>query len=189
VGVEKAKVKTGRIQHPSVRTRKIDMTTDSRDEAEQVTELVPGDVSASESRGSPDGPWRSAIGGLLGVSKPKGIPAPEVAAVYAFVEELRADLAAPPTAADEATLASLARVSLLELRFSRAVFSKGGITRAGDVKGVTVELRQLVRLKVDLLAKLRFRSRRTREKRITDARLVGTIARRLLTPNPLATPV
>jgi hypothetical protein len=103
-------------------------------------------------------PWERAIRAVSGASRAINIPAAELAAVQGWVADLEADLTEPPSAADKSILASLARLALLELRLSRSVFVKGAVRKTGEVRPAIVELRQVVRLKADLLARLSFRA-------------------------------
>lgn len=125
---------------------------------------VPGNGLSEGSNAGLSVPWKEAVRGLTGTKTPKNIPDDEVAAVYGLVGELRADLAAPATASDEGTLASIARLQLLEWRLSRTVFQSGAIRKNGDVRPALTELRQIMRLKSDLLARLRFRDAKSARK-------------------------
>src|SRR5260221_2562586 len=116
------------------------------EEAEDGLEVAPGK------------PWQDIIRGIAGASKPRNLMPAEVAAVREWTATLEAELAETPGAADLAVLSSLGRIALLELSLSRNVFEKGGVLReGGEVKETLVELRQLIRLKADLLGRLDFR--------------------------------
>lgn len=116
--------------------------------------------------------WRDAVRGVTGLSRPKGLTDRDVAAVYGLLEQLRAELEAPATAADEDVLASFARTVLLEWRLARAVFGQGALRKNGDARPALGELRQVIRLKVDLLSRLRFRNGKPPRKTL-DAYLAG----------------
>lgn len=103
-------------------------------------------------------PWKALLTALAGASPVPGLQAQEVAALAEWVTALEADLAEPPTAADLSLLGSIARTAYLELRLSRVVFDRGVTSNRGaKVKPALTELRAMIRLKADLLARLSFK--------------------------------
>ena len=78
-------------------------------------------------------------------------------ALAAWLCALEADLVDPPNAADRSVLGSLARVALLELRLARECFNRGLIRDRVEIRPALPELRQVIRLKADLLSRLNFR--------------------------------
>ncbi len=133
------------------------MTPLPDEQAVGVTEACPAVPENRASDPSVPAAWKTAIRALAGTRRIVNVPADEIEAVYGLVAQLREDLFATATAADETVLASLARIQLLEWRLARHVFGNGALRKNGDVRPSLVELRQVVRLKADLLTRLRFR--------------------------------
>jgi hypothetical protein len=132
-------------------------------DTEQVAAEAAGRVASDQAKQlssardyPPVGEWELAVQAPFGAMKPINTPRRELVAVAHALAALEVELVQPVLASDRLTLGSIGRVLLLEHRAFR--LSARGIERpSGDVRPVVVEFRQLARLKVDLLARLRFR--------------------------------
>lgn len=98
--------------------------------------------------------WRAAILGAAGLVDVPNVSPDEVKAVAGWVAAMRDELESP-TAADDALLGTLGRIALIELRLSRHVYSKGAVTARGEVRPALAELRQVQRLKAEVLRDVR----------------------------------
>jgi len=101
--------------------------------------------------------WRAVVQGLSGASRVRRVLPAEVAAVQAWLAQLELDLTHPATSADVSLLGSIGRCAILETRLARIVFERGAFKRGGEVRPAIGELRAIIRLKSDLLARLEFR--------------------------------
>ena len=109
---------------------------------------------------APDLPhWALVLRSPTGSTKPKSVPRRELYAVAAWIAQLEAAMADPPSPSDHYVLGSIGRHTLLNLRLAREVF-RATKTKGGEIKVSVGELRQSTRFVVDLLGKLRFKSSR-----------------------------
>ena len=101
--------------------------------------------------------WATVLLKPGGACDPRRFHHGETRAVCAWLDVMRNELEPPVTSGDIAILGSIGRVSLIELRLARSVAVHGITDTAGHPKQTAAELRAYVRLKADLIGKLRFR--------------------------------
>lgn len=118
----------------------------------------PSDVEPEEAAAEAQSePWEAAIQAVAGACRVRNIPPQELAAVASAMQALEAELEEPIRVADRLMLGTLARVVLLEHRASRLSFERGILTAGGEIRPTVGEYRQLARLKLDVLGRLRFK--------------------------------
>jgi len=102
-------------------------------------------------------PWLALIRSPTGYNAPRNVPKAEREAIAMWLLDLEHELDHPATPQDHAILGALGQQKLIQMRLAREAF-RTTKSKGGEIRQSVSELRQVTKLIIDMLGRLRFKS-------------------------------